>query len=503
MKRFTAILTCLLALASCAKDNCREFEGLTLDSALLGAQVRYSLVLPLDYSPRRAYPVLCLFHCIGGDHTTGIEYCDITHTLDSLVGAGAVEPMIVVMPDIGLSYCADAFDGSAPYESMLLEELLPEVESRYRTNGRRFTLGFSMGGFAAMAVALRNPDLFCGYAAMSPSVRTDAQYCAEMPQESWDWQWGNKFGGQGESGEGRLTDWYRSYCPLHLLEDLPLERLNAQRHFITVGNREGGSLAESNEMLHLALLRRGVPHRWKVSDGGHDFAFWRSELPDALRFADAALRGREFVEMPESSARIRPVKGRPVVVDGARLYMPELGFESTREFPCIYVFGASAKEERRIMGMYRAEFRKGAATPLAFCFMGSGFEEALGGFFASEEASSLRDSQRMRSAICIGTAAGELQRLMCKDNLFTNVVFVDPSQTIPAEEFARCIRAQRRYPKVMVVAAADSPDYGEAAALHIALKAEDATHYHYAYPSGDALAHFPEWLRAINYKFHD
>ena len=505
MKRLGIILTALLALCCASREQgCREMEGLVLHSTVLDRDVAYSVVLPEDYykQPSRSYPVLYLFHCIGGDSTTGIEYCDITHTLDSLVKAKAVEPMIVVMPDVFLSYGCDAFDGSFSYETMLLSELMPLVEGGWRANGRRATIGFSMGGFAAMSLALRHTDLFCATAGLSPSVRTDAQYASEEPQSGWEDQWGRIFGGVGESGEARLTDYYKSRCPLHLMKDVPLESFNDFGIFITTGNREGGSLAESNEALHLAMAGRGIPHVWSVSDGGHDFAFWRERLPDALRFLSCRLDGREY-KAREAAEPARRAAAKAETLDGARLYMPPVDYSTTRKFPYVCVFGASGKGEKGIMEYYSAMLHCGAATPIAFLFIDKDYEAVLQKL--AKEEPRLRHSQRMRSAICFGAAAQELQALMMKENLFTNVVFAEASGTLQADEFAAAIKAQPRYPKLILAGMADSPSYQEQAALHVALKNAGASHTHYAYESGsgDLLRHFPQWLEAINYKFHD
>ena len=185
-----------------------------------------------------------------------------------------------------------------------------------------------------MSVAMRHTDMFGAVAALSPSVRTDAQYASEEPQSGWENQWGRIFGGIGESGEARITDYYRERCPLHLASDLPLESLEGFGIFIAVGNREGGSLAESNEALHLALSRRGIPHMWRVSDGGHDFAFWRECLPDALRFVDSSFTGREYKAQEAPEPRRSYVYPAAREIDGARVYLPRTGVETPEERPC-------------------------------------------------------------------------------------------------------------------------------------------------------------------------
>lgn len=507
MKRLGIILaSAMMVFVSCVSQEkgCREYEGLILTSSYLNREVSYSVVLPNDYyHSRKSYPVLYLFHCIGGDSSTGIEYCDITHVLDSLTRKRVIEPMIVVMPDVFLSYCSNAYDGSFPYESMLLEELLPEVENKWRTNGTRGTMGFSMGGFGAMSIAMRHTDMFGSVAALSPSVRTDYQYATEEPQSGWENQWGRIFGGIGLSGEDRITEYYKNHCPLHLVSDLPLEQFEGFDVFLTVGNRESGSLAESNEALHLAMANRDIPHVWRVSDGGHDFAFWRKNIPDALRFISCSFEGRHYSPIKEYEPRRHHSYPKPENLDNVRVYMPESGCASTRKYPYVCVFGSDESSETDIMEYYSAMYSQGSATAIAFCFFDGNYKDALE--LVNQNCTKLRHNQRMRSAICFGSAATQVQEMMMKENLFTNVVFAEISDTIPAGEFASAIKTQRRYPKIILASMADAPSYQKNSDLHVALKNAGLSHSHYAYEkgSGKLLWHFPEWLKAINYKFHD
>lgn len=512
-KSILAIITIvsIMAAVGCGRgkdckeesQECREYEELVMDSQVLGEGIKYSVVLPRDYyQSDKAYPVMYMIHGIGGDCTSFLEYGDVTATLDSLSATGEISPFIVVMPDIFQTYASDAFDGSYNYQTMMMEEMLPMIDLTYRTNGKRFTLGFSMGGFSAMTLALRHTDKFDGFVALSPSVRTDAQYIEEGPQDGWDYQWGRLFGGVGKSGEARITQYYKECCPMHLLADMPKEDLEKLGMFITVGNAESGSLAESNEMLHRVLLDRGIGHVWSVSDGGHDFAFWRKVMPDALRFASAKVEGKEY----KAKTAKEPARSKTSKVDefdGVRLYMPNTGYVSTRKFPTIYVFGASEAEEASIMGYYSLAAERGSATPIAFCFA-SGEAPAAAVRAAESQQPRLRASQRMRSAICLG-AAGALQRDLAQENLFTNVVLVNPSQTLDAVSFAAAIKTQRRYPKFIVAQDAQSPTYAEGSDIHIAFKNAGLSHKFYSFEagSGSVLWHFSEWLKALNDKFHD
>jgi len=65
---------------------------------------------------------------------------------------------------------------SGNWEDCLIEEIIPYVDAGYRTLAQaesRGICGFSMGGFGAMNLALRHPDVFAAVYAMSPGIMKD------------------------------------------------------------------------------------------------------------------------------------------------------------------------------------------------------------------------------------------------------------------------------------------------------------------------------------------
>ncbi|MDQ6766915.1 MAG: esterase family protein [Candidatus Eremiobacteraeota bacterium] len=90
----------------------------------------------------------------------------IDRRLDRLISAGAMPPAICVLPDcftrLGGSQYADS-SATGKYESYIIEELVPFVDSTLRTKpGRehRGVTGKSSGGYGAMRLCMRHPDVF-------------------------------------------------------------------------------------------------------------------------------------------------------------------------------------------------------------------------------------------------------------------------------------------------------------------------------------------------------
>lgn len=139
-----------------------------------------SVYLPPSYSshPHRRYPVVYLLHGFGADDRAFIagayQNLDIRVSMDSLVRAGLVREMIIVTPN-----ARNRFDGSfysnspatGNWEDFVVSDLIPFIDSHFRTIARRSArgvAGHSMGGFGALLLAARHPELFSVVYALSP-----------------------------------------------------------------------------------------------------------------------------------------------------------------------------------------------------------------------------------------------------------------------------------------------------------------------------------------------
>lgn len=90
----------------------------------------------------------------------------VDRRLDRLIGGGAMPPAIMVLPDcftrLGGSQYADS-TATGNYESYIVEELVPFVDQKLRTKAsrdHRGVTGKSSGGYGAMRLAMRHPDVF-------------------------------------------------------------------------------------------------------------------------------------------------------------------------------------------------------------------------------------------------------------------------------------------------------------------------------------------------------
>ena len=107
-------------------------------------------------------------------------------TADAVFAAGDVPPALVVFVDAWTAYGGSQFvdsPGTGRYHSYLCEEVVPFVDSRYRTlaeRAHRAISGKSSGGFGAMITPMLRPDLFGALASHAGDTLYELCYLAEF-----------------------------------------------------------------------------------------------------------------------------------------------------------------------------------------------------------------------------------------------------------------------------------------------------------------------------------
>jgi pimeloyl-ACP methyl ester carboxylesterase len=152
----------LVCLGGSWKAVHADIHDLTYASALNGQQIPVKVYLPPGYeSGTQRYPVIYNLH--GGGGSPQRQWDRTRRTLTAAMESRAVRPMIYVYCNgLGNTEFVNTADGRL-IERSLIEELIPFIDSRFRTiasrEGRAVD-GFSMGGFGCLMLAFRHPDRF-------------------------------------------------------------------------------------------------------------------------------------------------------------------------------------------------------------------------------------------------------------------------------------------------------------------------------------------------------
>ena len=144
---------------------------------------RFPVYLPPDYGANSGqYPVIYALAGFTGTGPNMTNYSVWDETLpeqiDDLIATEKCPPAIIVMPD-----CFTRFGGSqylnspamGRYEDYLIDELVPFIDGAFNTRGdatSRAVMGKSSGGYGALTLAMKHPDIF----AVCASIRGDMYF---------------------------------------------------------------------------------------------------------------------------------------------------------------------------------------------------------------------------------------------------------------------------------------------------------------------------------------
>lgn len=279
-----SILIFLLTETTAFSQSGTLQESLKVKSTYAGKDVEYSIYLPPDYhSSSRSYPVLYLFHGFTDDETGWVQFGEANYIADRSIAAGEAPPMIIVMPDAGVSWYVNSYDGQSKWEDFFIKEFIPHIESTYRIRkGKEFraVAGLSMGGHGSLIMAFKHPDMFAACAPLSAGVWTEEEVL-NISASDWDYVAGEPYG-KGLQGRDRLTGHYRQNSVLDLLKTSNPEELRKVRYYIDCGDDD--FLIKGNMALHALMIDQKIPHEFRVRDGVHDWTYWRTALPEVLKF---------------------------------------------------------------------------------------------------------------------------------------------------------------------------------------------------------------------------
>jgi len=284
-KLFIVLIVFALATSSFAQYSRGTVkESLSIDSKILGKQVKYSIYLPFDYeTSNRYYPVVYLLHGLNDNEVGWIQFGEANLIADECIANREIPPMILAMPDGGVSYYINSYDGKVKYEDFFIHEFIPFIEKNYRIRAEkkyRGMAGLSMGGFGAVILALKYPEKFVTCAAFSPVLFSET-YMKQAEDKKFNAYYAPLFGSE-EKGDKRITGHYHKNNPFDFALTKEKGAYNDLKIYIDCGDND--YLTDDNCRFNIHLNQLEIKHEFRVRDGAHNWTYWRSGLSDGLKF---------------------------------------------------------------------------------------------------------------------------------------------------------------------------------------------------------------------------
>lgn len=281
-----------------------EFEA-----TAIGRTTKYMVLLPKDYDDTEyRYPVLYMLHGFSQNYTAWAMMGVPAYSADLGV--------IIVLPDVGnswyINWATSEGDELNNWEDFIIYDIIPHVDRTFRTipirPGRAIS-GLSMGGYGAIMLGLRHPDLFCSVASHSGTLdyarnagkriaagdeplRTttpmdvDSVLDADVPdpiriagftRQSERYPNGTSFVTEEDCAV---------YDPFALVLEVPREQL--PHIYLDCGL--GDTLLPGVQEFMMLLLQNEIPFTYGQSPGGHGRNYWQRTVSHSLAVQHAVLQ---------------------------------------------------------------------------------------------------------------------------------------------------------------------------------------------------------------------
>jgi len=245
-------------------------------TALGGRRVPVDVYLPPGYGATGSarYPVMYLLHGFPGRPGAFLQTVRLGVVEDILLHRHRIRPFILAMPfgSTGTFTDKEWANGVRPnenWETFVSRDVVRAVDARFRTirdGSGRVLAGLSEGGYGALNIGLHHPGEFDVLESWSGYERADNLKSI--------------FG-----GDRALL---RANSPLLTLPHVA-GALRESGTYVWGYSGTTDSFRSQDAEFAAALARHGIPHRFKLVRGGHNWAIWRAQAADSLLAASRHL----------------------------------------------------------------------------------------------------------------------------------------------------------------------------------------------------------------------
>jgi putative tributyrin esterase len=294
--RICLIILVLAALTAGAQAQLAQVKTVDFEAPSVGRKMRYNIILPKDYEDTdKRYPTLYLLHGLTSNYAAWAE-------CGAKIHAPAYD-LIVVMPDAGNSWYVNWAGGEGEQKNnwgdYLVKDLVGHIDATYRTiaqrEGRAIN-GLSMGGFGALALGLRHPDIFCSIGSHSGAISYARSEGARLRRAAGQ-QTNARRARPGGGGPDFLPEGFRTqvertpegkpflkpedadaFDPFQLALKVPKEKM--PHLYLDCGTED--RLIESSQELMKLLMANKIPFTYAQSPGEHRVPYWTRELGHSM-----------------------------------------------------------------------------------------------------------------------------------------------------------------------------------------------------------------------------
>ena len=190
--------------------------------------------------------VVYLLHGYGVDHTDWQRLGDIN-------GYATKNNVIIVCPDGDNGFYINGPGPFRQYEDHILE-VVDFANTVFKTSGTNYIAGLSMGGYGAIRLGLKYPEIFTACASLS----------GVLDMEHWDLEHRSAIFGEGDINED------------YDCMKLALKNNGKTKIFFNCGTED--FLHKGNINFKNFLVKNNIPHVYDEYSGGHTWEYWTTHI---------------------------------------------------------------------------------------------------------------------------------------------------------------------------------------------------------------------------------
>jgi len=258
-------------------------ENHKLNSKLMAREMPYRVVLPVNYkgaNEKTVYPVVYLLHGLTGHFDNWTDKSKLTEY-------AAKYNYIIVTPEGNNGWYTDS--ATVPndrYESYIVQELIPEVDKKFRTQAdrnHRAIAGLSMGGYGSVKFGVKNPELFALVGSFSGAFGAASLTEKEVGTKGAGAESILGVYGAADSETRKQNDLFK------IIREMSAEKIKSLP-FIYIDCGTEDFLFQSNRDFVNLLVEKKVKHEFRQLPGAHDWKFWDAQIQEFLELSEKFIK---------------------------------------------------------------------------------------------------------------------------------------------------------------------------------------------------------------------
>ena len=258
-------------------------QDLKLSSKLMARELPYRVILPKNYEANKTekFPVLYLLHGLTGHFSNWTDH-------SKLKDHAANYNFIIVTPEGNDGWYTDSATlANDKYESYIIQELIPEIDGKFRTladREHRAIAGLSMGGYGSLKFGLKYPEKFVVVGSFSGALGA-ASWSVKTLGNNWKALTDSIAGvyAEDDSQTRKDNDIYR------IVREISPEKIKTLP-FIYVDCGTEDFLIQQNRDFNALLAEKKIPHEFRELPGKHDWTFWDAQVREFMRVSQKFIK---------------------------------------------------------------------------------------------------------------------------------------------------------------------------------------------------------------------